>query len=290
MIRRPQVYTVPLLLVSLTGCTLWPSGWRIGGTPNQREQKAAQRVATARTDLDTAAQRAVHQTGEALGALNAQLAATDSASDPKLQTLNAKLQTAASTAADFNTEAQTLLDQAHGAPTAADTAAWHQTVADTLAGDPRSRSAQSAEIATLSTKLRQLEDAHTRALEAVKREAAENTYWADLAHKALWIALAFGLFVVATHLFGLAAHLNPGSALLGTMATGLHSLLASGAVLAERSAQEGLQRVGAGLALVRQKLPAVAAEVTDYLDATTASHPTAQQHIASGATKAAGSE
>jgi len=277
---RPFHLAAPLLLVALTGCTLWPSGWRLGGSPTAREQKAAGRVATARADLGAAAQRAVHQTADALAAATRLPLPGDSASPAPTPADSSR---ALAAALDFNAEARSLLDQAHGAPAAADTAAWHQTVVDTLAGDPRRRADQAADTAALSLKLRQLEQAHARALAAVQREAAENTFWADLAHKLFWFALALGLLVAASHLLGLAAHLNPGSALLGTVATGLHSLVASGAVLAERSARDGLRRVGAGLALVRQKLPAVAAEVTDYLDATTATHPTAQQHIASGA-------
>ncbi len=298
-IQRLQVYAMPLVLASLAGCTVWPSSWRLGGTPNQREAKAATKVAAAQGDLDAAAQRAVHQTGEALSAVSDQLSALQAVSDQqsavsqKLGTRNAETGTSAvapalAAARDFNHEAQALLDQAHGAPAAADEAAWRKVVAEVLAGDTRSRDAQAGQIADLSSKLRRLEDAHARTLEEVKREAEENTFWSDLAHKTLWIAIGLGLFVIATHLIGLAAHLNPGSALLGSVATGLHSLVASGAVLAERSAQEGLKRVGAGLALVRQELPTVAEKVTQYFDATTATNAAAQGHIAAGAAAAEG--
>lgn len=261
---------VGLLCLAIAGCSIWPKSWRWGGTPAQREATAAGKEQQAREAEIGAAQRAVHQTAAAIEAAQAETP------DSKPLTV----------ARDFNLEAQALLDQAHGAPGAADVQAWRKLVADVLAGRDKEREAQRAEVANLSTRLTKSQAAHARALEEVKGEAAENTFWSDLAHKLMWAVIAFVLFVIATHLIGLAAHLNPASALLGGLATTMHTTLASGAVLAARQAQDGLMRVGGALALVRQKLPSVATEVTSYFDAATASHAQAQKQIAAGATAA----
>jgi len=273
-----RVYPVLVVaaLLLLAGCTLWPSSWRIGGTPLDKEKKAAQKVALAQGDAVGAAQRAVWQTGQALALAGKPIDGVDVSLTDKALTA----------ARDFNAEAQALLDQARGAPGAANEAAWRKVVTDLIAGNDKARREQAEENAALSRKLTKLEAAHDRTLSRVAQYAAENAGLADWVRKLAWIAIGFVVLIVGSHLLGLAAHLNPGSAVLGKLASGAGSLLASGAVLAKTSAERGLQQVGAGLALVRQKLPAVAEEVTAYLDASTATHPTAQTHVAAGATAA----
>ncbi|MDE2106659.1 MAG: hypothetical protein KGL39_56105 [Patescibacteria group bacterium] len=257
-------------VLTQTACSIWPSNWRLFGTPLDKEKRAAAKVEQTTADLDHAAQRAVHQTTIALDA-----AKTDA---PESKAL--------AVARDFNAEAQALLDQAHGAPAIADQDAWRRLVADVLAGRDQERKAQAAEVAALSGTLAKERAAHERTLTKVAEYAQENAGLADWVRKLAWFAIAVGVFIVGTHLLGLAAHLNPTSALLGGLATGAQSVLASGAVLAQRRANDALQRIGSGIALIRQKLPDAASAVTTYFDAVTASHPEAQAHIAAGAAAA----
>ncbi|MBM3851592.1 MAG: hypothetical protein FJ399_00390, partial [Verrucomicrobia bacterium] len=86
-----------VVILALAGCTLWPSTWRLGGSPLDKQVKTQQQLAVAQGQAVAHAQAAVHKAGTALEAAPA---------DNRPVAL----------ARDLVAEAQSLLDQAKGAP------------------------------------------------------------------------------------------------------------------------------------------------------------------------------
>jgi hypothetical protein len=254
------------LFLLLAGCTLWPSTWRLGGSPLDKHERAAQKLAAAQSEAVGAAQAAVHKAEAAI--------AVAPPSRP------------VAVASDFVSQARALLDQAHGAPSAADEAAWRQLVAGLVSENAAIRTAaekqHAAAIATTADLAHRLaaatataERANTRALDYARQSEA----LADFARKLkLGFYALVGLLVLGTVL-SLAARFVPA---LGAAAKVVNAIAAPGITYAATRAEAGLRKVGTALAEMRGSLPAAtAAQITDRLDvATDADH---QRLIAAGA-------
>jgi hypothetical protein len=228
----------------LTACTVWPSNWRIGGSPLDRNERAEKKLAATQGAAIAQAQAAVHKAETAL-----QSAPADNRP--------------VAVARDFIGEASALLDQSVGAPTAADVFAWRALVAGLLSDNAavraqaeRQRTADAATTADLAHRLTAAtltaERANARALDYARdREAL-----ADFAGKLkLGFFALIALFVLGT-LLSLAARFFPAFGLASKVINGV---VAPGITFAAHRAQVGLQRVGQGMANLR-KLAGAGAE------------------------------
>lgn len=219
----------------LAGCSLWPSTWRIGGTPLEKNERAKQQQQAAKDDAMGGAQAAVHQASIALA----------SAPDSR----------AVVVARDFLSEAQAIIDQVHGAPSAATAQHYREVVAGLLSENAAVRAAAEKQRATdsaanteLATKLAaataKAERADARALEY----ARDRESLADLAGKLkLGFFALVGLLVLGSAL-SFAARFFPQ---LGLASKVINGVVAPGMTFVAHRAQRGLQQVGAGMARLR---------------------------------------
>ncbi len=233
--KHRALLAVSLVALALTGCALWPSTWRIGGTPLEKTEHAKQQLAAAQADAIGGAQAAVHQAGIALA----------SAPDSR----------AVVVARDFVAEAQALIDQARGAPNAAEVQRYREVVAGLLSENAAVRAAAEKQRATdsaangelaqkLAAAMAKAERADARALEY----ARDREGLADFAAKLkLGFYLLIGLLVLGTVL-SVAARFVPQ---LGLAAKVINGVVAPGITFAAHRAQRGLQQVGAGMARLR---------------------------------------
>lgn len=227
---------VVLLALLAAGCTIWPSTWRVGGSPIDKHEKTEQKLDGARSDAVGGAQQAIHQAEEALNYAPAD-------NRPVI------------VAKDFVAEARALLDQAHGAPVASDVAAWRELVAGLLsenasvrADAERERASQAATTSDLARRLAaataKAERSEARALEYARdREAL-----ADFAAKLKLGFFALVGLVALGSVLSIAARFVPA---LGLASKVVNGVVAPGITFAAHRAELGLQRVGQGMARLR---------------------------------------
>ncbi len=218
------------------GCSIWPSTWRIGGTPLDRNATAQKKLVATQGEAVAHAQAAVHKAETAL-----QGAPADNRP--------------VAVAHDFISEARALLDQANGAPSAADESAWRELVAGLVsenatvrAAAERQRATQAASTADLARRLSaatlNAEHANARALDY----ARDREQLADFAAKLkLGFFALIGLLVVGS-LLSFAARFFPQFGLAAKIVNGV---VAPGITFAAHRAQVGLRRVGEGFAKFR---------------------------------------
>jgi hypothetical protein len=222
--------------ILVAGCAIWPSTWRIGGSPLDKHERTEARLDAARADAVGGAQAAVHKAEAAL-----QAAPVDSRP--------------VSVAKDFVAEARALLDQARGAPTASDVTAWRELVAGLLSENAavraeaeRTRASQAATTADLARRLAaataKAERSEARALEYARDREALADFAAKL--KLGFFALV-GMFVLGSVL-SIASRFVPA---LGLASKVVNGVVAPGITFAAHRAELGLQRVGQGMARLR---------------------------------------
>jgi hypothetical protein len=259
-----------LLILLIVGCSLIPSGWRIGGSPLEKVEKKEAIKSEAREQVLKGAQEATHKSNLAL----AQAKTTDR---PVV------------VATEFGLQAQDLLDQALGSPAAGDTTVWRDLV-DRLISEnaqireaaEKERSADRDENRRLSERLAQAtavaQRANTRALEY----ATESEGLADFARKLkLGFFCLIGLIALGTVL-SLVARFVPSLSLASKVINGV---VAPGITFVASRAEEGLKRVGQGLASMRAAGGNVEELIAKHLNGVTdADH----QAIISAAATAAG--
>lgn len=258
-----------VILFAVAACSLIPSGWRIGGSPLDKNERAQAAKGTAIEGAIRGAQKAVHQ---------AEAALHQAPADNRAVALGR----------DFVAEARLLLDQAKGAPTYAEETEWRQLVAALLSENETVRSAaekQRASDATLTADLaKRLASATAAAERANERALGYARESEDLADFARKLKLGFfaliGVFVLGTAL-SIAARFVPA---LGLAAKVVNGVVAPGITFAAHRAQEGLVRVGQGMARLRS----LAGNAEDLIErsfdgVTDADH---QALIAAGATAA----
>ena len=191
-------------------------------------------------------------------------------------------------AKDFMAEAQELLDQANGVPTVGVAAEWHDLVNRLLSVDTTIRFKAEAErhddserMAGLANRLADATSDKEKAEAKARDYAAKNEHLADLVRKAIWIVGALAAFWLLSQLLSIGSRFLP--ALAG--ASKLVNAVAAPAVsfIAHR-AEDGLKRIGRGIADIRKKMPQAAEQVVSLIDAhTDADH---QSIIAKAATEA----
>ncbi len=312
--RRVAPLTLAALAtLSFTGCTLWPSTWRLGGSPLDKQQAAAARLTVAQDAALHRAQAAVHQASAALNALPATSISPSprlplSASTPNTPTTpttSVNPSTAATTATpsdptrplalarDFVAEARALLDQARGAPTAAEAAQWQDLVtallsdrADIRARAERERTAAVSETARLAEKLAAATAAAQRANDHALAYARDREDLADFAGKLkLGLFLLFALAALGSVL-AVAARLFPGLGALGLASRVIGGVVAPGLAYAAHRAEAGLADVGAGLAQLRQLAGPTAESLIERAIDPAVTDPHHRALISAGATAA----
>ena len=228
-----------LFVAILSGCTLWPSTWRLGGSPLDREKASQAHRQQLSGDAVGHAQSAVHKASTALDAAPA--------SRP------------VAVARDFLNEAKGLLDQAHGAPTAAQAVEWRALSLNLLSDNPavraaaeKERSAQADATAQLSEKLARATAAAERANAKALTYASEREDLADFAGK-----LKLGFFglialVVLGTVLSLASRFFPA---LGLASKVVNAVVAPGITFVAHRAEDGLRKVGQGMAKIRAAVP-----------------------------------
>lgn len=223
-------------LILLAACSLIPSGWRLGGSPLDKNERAQAKLDVAKDNAVMGAQAAVHKAGLAL-----QQAPADNRP--------------VAVARDFVAEAQALLDQAKGVPTFADESTWRELVAGLVSENAavrsaaeRQRAADVASNAELSHRLAAATANSERANQRALSYARESEDLADFARKLkLGFFAIVGLLVLGTVL-SFAARFVPA---LGLAAKLVNGVVAPGITFAAHRAQAGLARVGQGMARLR---------------------------------------
>lgn len=235
---------VALAMALLAGCTLWPSGWRIGGSPLDKNERAQKELTQAQSAAVSQAQAAVHKAGMAL-------------------TYAPPEDRAVAVTKDFVAEAQSLLDQSKGTPAFGEQEEWRRLVAGLVSENAAIRSAAEKEranqAAATSDLAKQLGAAMAKAERADARALAYARDREDLADFAGKLKLGFfaliGLVALGTVL-SLVARFVPQLSLASKVVNGI---VAPGVTFAMHRAQEGLKRVGQGMQNLR-KLAGPAAE------------------------------
>ena len=256
--------------LAFTACSLIPSGWRIGGSPLDKNERAQAKLKVAQDQAIAGAQASVHKAGMALEQAPANNRPVE-------------------VARDFVTEAQALLDQAKGAPAANEVAQWHDLVMGLLSENTAIRQAaekQRAEDTAVTSDLaRRLAAATANAERANERALSYARQSEELADFARKLKLGFfaivGLLVLGTVL-SVASRFVPQFAMAAKVINGI---VAPGITYAANRAEEGLKRVGTGLAALRKAETSGDALIGKYFDGVTdADH----QAIISRAAAAAG--
>ena len=252
----------------LSGCTLWPSSWRLGGSPLDREKRAVENRTQVAGDALGHAQAAVHKAAVALESAPA--------SRP------------VEVARDFLQEAKGLLDQSHGAPTASAAVEWRALSLNLLSENPavraaaeKERAAQADATARLSAQLARATAAAERANTKALAYAAEREELADFAGKLKLGFFALLALVGLGSVLSLAARFFPA---LGLASKVVNGAIAPGITFVAHRAEDGLRRVGRGMATLRESVTDGEALIARAFDGVTdADH---QRLIASGSTAA----
>ena len=264
---RHLVLAAGLLLV---GCSLIPSTWRIGGSPLDKVKRKEAVQQEAREKLLQGAQEATHKTNLALGEVK---------SDER----------AVLVAREYGLQTQDLLDQSLGIPPAADVAAWRSLVGRLISENAAirkeaesERAADAKTIGSLSERFAQATAAAQRANSRALDYARESEGYADFARK---LKLGFfgliGLIVLGT-ILSLAARFFPA---LGLASKVVNAVVAPGITFVAHRAEDGLKRVGQGMASLRAALPNAEALIAQHFNGVTDAD---QQAIIAAAAKAAG--
>ena len=264
---RRLLLLIPVLF--LTGCSLWPSTWRFGGSALDRNARAQAKQTAAQDAAVGGAQKAIHQAEAALQSAPAENRPVN-------------------VAKDFVAEARQLLDQARGVPTFEQQRAWLQTVTGLLsentalrAAAEKQRTAESAVTVDLARRLAIATAAAERANEKALGYARESEGLADFARKLkLGFFAIIGLLLLGSVL-SVAARFFPA---LGLASRVVNGVVAPGITFVAHRAEAGLQRVGEALSEARAALPDKAVQLTQLFDGVTdADH---QKLIAAGAAAA----
>jgi hypothetical protein len=267
--RHALRYCAFLTFFFLVGCSLWPSNWRIGGSPLDKNERAQAKLDQAKEHTVARAQVAVHQ---------AEIALQQAPADNRPVTVGR----------DYVAEARALLDQANGAPTLAEETAWRELVAGLLsdnaatrASAEKQRASDSAAAADLAHRLAAATAAAERANDRALSYARESEGLADFARKLkLGIFAIVGLLILGSVL-SVAARFVPA---LGLASRVINGVVAPGITFVAHRAEAGLLRVGEALNNARTVLPDKAEQLTHLFDGVTdADH---QQLIAAGAAAA----
>jgi hypothetical protein len=225
-----------LLLLLIAGCSLIPSGWWIGGSPLDKVEKKEAVKTAAREQVLQGAQEAVHKTNLALDEITA----------PNRPAIVAQ---------EYGLQAQDLIDQALGVPPAADGAAWRNLVKQLVSENAqirgqaeKERAADGREISRIAERFAQAMAAAQRANTRALDYARESEGYADFARK---LKLGFfgliGLIMLGT-ILSLAARFVPA---LGLASKVVNGIVAPGITFVAHRAEEGLKRVGQGIASLR---------------------------------------
>lgn len=265
---RPAVFTLVAVL-GLAACSLIPSGWRIGGSPLDKNDRAQAKLEVAKENAVIGAQAAVHKAGLAL-----QQAPADNRP--------------VAVARDFVAEAQALLDQSQGAPTVVEEAAWRSLVAGLLSENSavraeaeKQRAADAVATGDLARRLASATAAAERANSRALVYAHDREELADFAAKLkLGFYALIGVLVLGSVL-SFVARSYPAFGLASKVVNGV---VTPGITFAAHRAEEGLVRVGQGMARLRS-LTANAEQLIEraFDGVTDADH---QQMIAAGAAAA----
>lgn len=257
------------LVLAFAGCSLIPSGWRIGGSPLDKVEKKEATKTEAREQVLKGAQEAVHKANLAGG----EVRSTD----------RSFLLTQ-----EFLVEGQDLLDQALGAPPAATAEAWRSLVSRLLSENAEIRKQAESERVTDRDENRRLSERLTQATAMAQRAnsraldyARESEGLADIVRKLkLGFFALLGLIALGTVL-SLVARFVPS---LGMASKVINGLVAPGITFVANRAEEGLKRVGKGIAGMRASGTDVEGLIEKYLNGVTdADH---QAIIAAAATAA----
>ncbi len=226
-----------LLLLLIAGCSLIPSTWRIGGSPLDKAEKKETAKTVAREQVLQGAQAAVHKSNLALDAITT----------PDRPALVAQ---------EYGLQAQDLLDQALGVPPEANIAAWRNLVRRLISENAqireqaeKDRAAGGRELSRISERFAQATAAAQRANTRAIEYARESEGFANFARKLkLGLFAIVGLLVLGSVL-SLVARFVPA---LGLAAQVVNGLVAPGITYVAGRAQEGLARVGQGMANLRK--------------------------------------
>jgi ABC-type multidrug transport system fused ATPase/permease subunit len=229
-------YGAFLLLLLIAGCSLIPSTWRIGGSPLAKEEKAEAKKAEAREQVLLGAQETAHMT---------ELLLTDSKSD----------EPAVTEARGYAVQTIDLLDQALGVPSAANAEKWRRLAAGLVTDNATLRAQAKAAQGDRARGVSSVSERFARATAATQRAnaraldyARESEGLADFTRK---LKLGFygliGLIVLGTVL-SLAARFFPA---LGLASKVINGVVAPGITYVAHRAQDGLARVGQGMANLR---------------------------------------
>ena len=275
MPRVPRLGAI-LLLLLIVGCSLIPSGWRIGGSPLDNVEKKEAVKTEARENLLQAAQGALHQATIAFEAV-------DLTSETPANQRSILLGT------QFTLQAQDLLDQAIGIPPEAKIAGWRNLSSRLLCENAeirtaaqKERTADGREISRISERFAQATAAAQRANSRALDYARESEGYADFARK---LKLSFfgliGLIVLGT-ILSLAARFVPA---LGLASKVVNGIVAPGITFVAHRAEDGLKRIGQGMASLRAAGNNAEELIAKHFNGVTDAD---QQAIIAAAAKAAG--
>ena len=259
-----------LLLLLIVGCSLIPSGWRIGGSPLDKVEKKEAVKTAAREQVLQGAQEAVHKTNLALDEVK---------SDERAVLI----------AREYGLQAQDLTDQALDIPPAADVATWRSLVRRLISENDQirkqaegERAADAKEIGRMSERFAQATAAAQRANMRALDYARESEGYADFARK---LKLGFfgliGLIVLGT-ILSLAARFVPA---LGLASKVVNGIVAPGITFVAHRAEDGLKRIGQGMASLRAAGNNAEELIAKHFNGVTDAD---QQAIIAAAAKAAG--
>lgn len=221
--RYPQSQKVRIgvlaaaLLFVLAGCSWIP--WHPFGTPLTAEKKAEAKENTARADVVSGAQAAIHKASYALD-----LALVG---NPRALAL----------ARDFLNDGESLIDQAEGAPSARNETAWRDLVARLASDNAKVRASAEKENAANDKRIAEISDKLAAAMKATEaaearalKYAAEKEQVAGWFLKLCWISGILLALYFSGQILAFLAHFNPAFAgasriINSIVSPAMHSLL-----------------------------------------------------------------
>lgn len=268
--RAFSVQLSAFVLLLLAGCALWPSTWRVGKTPLEKAQERQERAAAANHALLQQTQRDLHQAEHVF--------AQAPASRP------------VSIGRGLLADARASLDQAIGAPAAAEDAGWRELamrlVSDNIAVQieaQRELDAQRRETAAVSDRAARAVAAAWEAKQEALAYAADREQLADFAAKLKLGFYGLVALIVLGTVLSVVARFFPA---VGLAAKVVNGVVTPGITWAAQRAEEGLQRVGAGMARLRTSVGDIAETLIEQNFDAAVTAPDHRRLIAAGAAAA----